>query len=87
LASKGFTVFSTVPRGINIDRNEDTTDLVGYIGMLEGWPLKTIGSPRSRSTRRAGCGTSSISRTVDSYCPARAATSKGFGSSGNPDRM
>ena len=43
---QGFTVFSTVPRGLNIDRNEDTTDLVRYIGMLEGWPLKTIGRPK-----------------------------------------
>jgi hypothetical protein len=43
---QGFTVFSTVPRGINIDRNEDTTDLVRYIGMLQGWPLKTVGSPK-----------------------------------------
>jgi microsomal dipeptidase-like Zn-dependent dipeptidase len=43
---QGFTVFSTVPRGINIDRNEDKTDLVRYIGILQGWPLKTIGSPK-----------------------------------------
>ena len=43
---QAFTVFSTVPRGINIDRNDDTTDLVPYIGMLQGWPLKTLGSPK-----------------------------------------
>jgi microsomal dipeptidase-like Zn-dependent dipeptidase len=43
---QGFTVFSTIPRGINIDRNEDTSDLVPYIGILQGWPLKTIGSPK-----------------------------------------
>ncbi len=44
---QAFTVFSTVPRGINIDRNEDTTDLVPYIGVLEGWPLKTSGQPQA----------------------------------------
>jgi len=43
---QGFTVFSTIPRGINIDRNEDKSDLVPYIGMLQGWPLKTLGSPK-----------------------------------------
>jgi len=43
---QAFTVFSTIPRNLNIDRNEDTSDLVPYIGMLQGWPLKTLGSPK-----------------------------------------
>ncbi len=43
---QGFTVFSTIPRNLNIDRNEDTSDLVPYIGILQGWPLKTLGSPK-----------------------------------------
>jgi len=43
---QAFTVFSTIPRGLNIERNEDATDLVPYIGMLQGWPLKAIGSPK-----------------------------------------
>ncbi len=43
---QAFTVFSTVPRGINIDRNDDTTDLVPYIGILQGWPLSAIASPK-----------------------------------------
>jgi microsomal dipeptidase-like Zn-dependent dipeptidase len=51
---QGFTVFSTVPRGINIDRNEDTSDLVPYIGILQGWPLKTIGSPKQVALYQAG---------------------------------
>ncbi|HVP50362.1 MAG TPA: membrane dipeptidase, partial [Candidatus Bathyarchaeia archaeon] len=46
VAIQAFTVFSTIPRGLNIDRNEDTTDLVPYIGILQGWPLKAIGSPK-----------------------------------------
>jgi membrane dipeptidase len=49
-----FTVFSTVPRGINIDRNDDTTDLVPYIGILQGWPLKTLGSPKQVALYQAG---------------------------------
>ena len=43
---QAFTVFSTIPRNLNIDRNDDTTDLVPYIGILQGWPLKTLGSPK-----------------------------------------
>jgi len=43
---QAFTVFSTVPRGLNIDRNQDTSDLVPYIGVLQGWPLTAIGSPK-----------------------------------------
>ena len=43
---QAFTVFSTIPRGLNIERNEDNSDLVPYIGMLQGWPLEAIGSPR-----------------------------------------
>lgn len=46
VAIQGFTVFTTVPRGINIERNEDKTDLVPYIGILQGWPFSAIGSPK-----------------------------------------
>ena len=51
---QAFTVFSTVPGGINIDRNDDTTDLVPYIGVLQGWPLKTLGSPKQVALYQAG---------------------------------
>ncbi len=51
---QAFTVFSTIPRGINIDRNDDTTDLVPYIGILQGWPLKTLGSPKQVALYQAG---------------------------------
>ena len=43
---QAFTVFSTIPRGINIERNEDKSDMVPYIGILQGWPLTAIGSPK-----------------------------------------
>ena len=49
-----FTVFSTIPRHLNIDRNEDTSDLIPYIGMLQGWPLKAIGSPKEVALYEAG---------------------------------
>ena len=51
---QAFTVFSTVPRGINIERNEATSDLVPYIGILQGWPLKTLGSPKEVALYQAG---------------------------------
>ena len=51
---QAFTVFSTVPRDINIDRNEATSDLVPYIGILQGWPRKTLGSPKEVALYQAG---------------------------------
>ena len=51
---QAFTVFSTIPRGINIDRNEDTSDLVQYMGILQGWPRKTLGSPKEVALYQAG---------------------------------
>lgn len=51
---QAFTVFSTIPRNLNIERNQDTSDLVPYIGMLQGWPLKTLGSPKHVALYEAG---------------------------------
>jgi microsomal dipeptidase-like Zn-dependent dipeptidase len=51
---QAFTVFSTIPRHLNIERNEDTSDLIPYIGMLQGWPLKTLGSPKQVALYEAG---------------------------------
>jgi microsomal dipeptidase-like Zn-dependent dipeptidase len=51
---QAFTVFSTIPRHLNIERNEDTSDLVPYIGMLQGWPLKTLWSPKQVALYQAG---------------------------------
>ena len=51
---QAFTVFSTVPRGLNIERNNDTSDLVPYIGILQGWPFWALGSPRGVALYQAG---------------------------------
>jgi membrane dipeptidase len=51
---QAFTVFSTVPRHLNIERNQDTSDLVPYIGMLQGWPLKALHSPKQVALYQAG---------------------------------
>ncbi len=54
VAVQAFTVFSTVPRNLNIDRNEDTSNVVPYLGMLQGWPLKALNSPKQLALYQAG---------------------------------
>jgi len=51
---QAFAVFSTVPRGLNIERNDDATDLVPYTGILQGWPFNAMGSPKGVSLYEAG---------------------------------
>lgn len=51
---QAFTIFSTVPRGLNIERNDDTSDLVPYIGILQGWPFWALGSPKGVAVYQAG---------------------------------
>jgi membrane dipeptidase len=51
---QAFTIFSTIPRKLNIERNKDTSDLVPYIGMLQGWPLKTLGNPKQVADKSNG---------------------------------
>src|ERR1019366_5139470 len=50
---QAFTVVSTVPRNLNIDRNDDSTDLLPYLGMAQGWPLKALNSPKQRALYQA----------------------------------
>lgn len=54
IAVQAFTVFTTVPRGTNYERNADTSDLVRYIAMFEGWPIRTWNSPKERALYQAG---------------------------------
>ena len=50
---QAFTVVTTAPRNLNIYQNSDSTDLVRYIAMLEGWPPRTWSSPRQRALYQA----------------------------------
>jgi len=50
---QAFTVVSTVPRNLNIDRNDDSTDLLPYLGMAQGWPIKALLSPKQRALYQA----------------------------------
>lgn len=50
---QAFTVVTTSPRGLNIYQNSDSTDMIYYIAMFEGWPPRTWNSPRQRALYQA----------------------------------
>ncbi|MGZ4874866.1 MAG: dipeptidase, partial [Candidatus Angelobacter sp.] len=50
---QAFTVVTTSPRKLNIYQNSDSTDLIRYIAMLEGWPPRTWNSPKQRALYQA----------------------------------
>ncbi|HEV8182294.1 MAG TPA: membrane dipeptidase, partial [Candidatus Angelobacter sp.] len=54
VAIQAFTVVTTSPRGLNIYQNSDSTDLIRYIAIFEGWPPRTWSSPRQRALYQAG---------------------------------
>ena len=50
---QAFTVVTTAPRKLNIYQNSDSTDLIRYIAIFEGWPPRTWNSPRQRALYQA----------------------------------
>jgi len=50
---QAFTVVTTSPRGLNIYKNSDSTDMIHYIAMFEGWPPRTWNSPEQRALYQA----------------------------------
>lgn len=50
---QAFTVVTTSPRGLNIYQNSDSTDMIHYIAMAEGWPPRTWNSPKQRALYQA----------------------------------
>jgi microsomal dipeptidase-like Zn-dependent dipeptidase len=50
---QAFTVVTTSPRGLNIYQNSDSTDMIRYIAMSEGWPPRTWNSPKQRALYQA----------------------------------
>src|SRR5882724_11878574 len=51
---QALTVVTTSPRGLNIYQNSDSTDMIHYIAMFEGWPPRTWNSPKQRALYQAG---------------------------------
>jgi microsomal dipeptidase-like Zn-dependent dipeptidase len=50
---QAFTVVTTVPRHLNIERNSSSSDMVRYLAMAEGWPPRTWNSPKERALYQA----------------------------------
>jgi microsomal dipeptidase-like Zn-dependent dipeptidase len=50
---QAFTVVTTVPRHLNIERNSSSSDMVRYLAMAEGWPPRTWNSPKERAIYQA----------------------------------
>jgi microsomal dipeptidase-like Zn-dependent dipeptidase len=50
---QAFTVVTTIPRKLNIERNSSSTDVVRTLAIAEGWPRRTWSSPRQRALYQA----------------------------------
>jgi len=50
---QAFTVVTTSPRGLNIYKNSDSTDMIRYIAIAEGWPPRTWSSTKQRALYQA----------------------------------
>jgi membrane dipeptidase len=51
---QAFTVVSTIPRRVNIERNAGSSDMVRYLAIAERWPPRTWNSPKERALYQAG---------------------------------
>jgi microsomal dipeptidase-like Zn-dependent dipeptidase len=53
VALQAFTVVTKVPRGINIERNDDRGDTIFWLGLAERWPMASWTSLRERALYQA----------------------------------
>ena len=53
VAIQAFTLVTTSPRHLNIYRNSDSTDMIRWLAMAQGWPLRTWNSPKQRALYEA----------------------------------
>jgi microsomal dipeptidase-like Zn-dependent dipeptidase len=54
VALQAFTVVTKSPRGLNIERNDDTSDTLTLLAFAQRWPPATWGSLRERALHQAG---------------------------------
>jgi membrane dipeptidase len=54
IAIEAFTVVTKTPRGLNVTRNDDRSDMITPLAVLQGWPPRTWGSLRERALYQAG---------------------------------
>jgi microsomal dipeptidase-like Zn-dependent dipeptidase len=50
---QAFTVVTTIPRNLNIERSLGSSDLVRELAIAEGWPPRTWNSPKERALYQA----------------------------------
>jgi membrane dipeptidase len=48
-----FSVVTTIPRNLNIERNAGSSDMVRYLSLAEHWPPRTWNSPKERALYQA----------------------------------
>jgi membrane dipeptidase len=53
VAIQAFTVVTKTPRGLNVQRNDDRTDMITLLAVLSRWPTRTWGSLRERALYQA----------------------------------
>jgi len=70
VALQVFTVVTTIPRNLKINRNSSSSDLVRYMAIAQGWPPRTWNSPKNGpSTRHHDCRSSSRNlKANSSFC-------------------
>ena len=50
---QAFTVVTQSPRNLNIERNSNSSDLIRYMAIAEGWPIRTWNSYKQRALYKA----------------------------------
>lgn len=53
VAIQAFTLVTTSPRHLNIYRNSDSTDMIRWLAIAQGWPPRTWNSPKQRALYEA----------------------------------
>ncbi len=53
MALQGFSVVTKTPIGLNIQRNDDKSDMIFWLGMAQAWPPEVLGSLLKRAERMA----------------------------------
>lgn len=54
VAIQAFTLVTTSPRHLNIYRNSDSSDMIRWLALVQGWPPRTWNSPKQRALYEAG---------------------------------
>lgn len=53
VAIQAFTLVTTSPRHLNIYRNSDSSDMIRWLAIAQGWPPRTWNSPKQRALYEA----------------------------------